>query len=79
MTSNYFFKLRVRLSKNEKQQKYSIILSQQLDFNLNFGMFTAVLLSCSYFYVRLLKMCKPRATIYLVGWAGNPEIRLHVS
>ena len=69
MISTTSYGLIIELSRNEKLQKYRIILSQYTNYlhkwlvHLNFDMVTAAMFI--FFPVRYLNMCKPRTTFYL--------------
>ena len=68
----------IELSRNEKLQKYRIILSQYTNYlhkwlvYLNFDMFTAAMFSA-----RFRNMCKPRTTFYLLWQAGPPGLAFY--
>ena len=65
----------IELSRNEKLQKYRIILSQHTNYlhkwlvHLNFDMFTA---ATFIFFCKIPKMWKPRTTDFL--WRADPPL-----
>ena len=61
----------IELSRNEKLQKYRIILSQHANYLHKWLLLlnlTCLLLPCCFFSVRFLNMCKPRTTFHLLWW-----------
>ena len=64
----------IELSRNEKLQKYGIILSQHTNYFTNdwsTKILTCLLLPCLFlFALRFLNRCKPRTTFYLL-WAAH--------
>ena len=80
MPSSYDFI--VELSRNEKPQKYRIILSQHTNNlhkwlgHLHFDMFSAAMFI---FFREILNMCKPRIRFYLVWWASTPGFEFYGS
>ena len=72
----YTYGLIIELSRNEKLQKYKIILSQHTKYLHNWlvPFLTYLLLTCLFFFLQDSYMCKPRTTFCLILRAGLPGL-----
>ena len=67
----------IGLSRNEKLQKYRIIVSGYYLNKWLVHFLTYLLLPCLFFSATFLNLCKPRTTLFLLCRAGPPRLAFY--